>query len=173
MSIEDVERSLHITGRGGWLKTTAKKLKVLKERAEYAIWFAKSFGLGLSHLTFTDVKLNETYSYDYQNPITKGWGRRSNRKTPKGTDSQNSQIEQILFCCWTQFVSNQSYHKLTVVYEDMSRSYLIKGLMSDLNKMTHIGGVPGIYPGAQSNVEECSHKMWKAAWQRWQSTCEQ
>lgn len=72
MSIEDVERSLHITGRGGWLKTTAKKLKVLKERAEYAIWFAKSFGLGLSHLTFTDVKLNETYSYDYQNPITKG-----------------------------------------------------------------------------------------------------
>lgn len=173
MSIEDVERSLHITGRGGWLKTTAKKLKVLKERAEYAIWFAKSFGLGLSHLTFTDVKLNETYSYDYQNPITKGWGRRSNRKTPKGTDSQNSQIEQILFCCWTQFVSNQSYHKLTVVYEDMPRSYLIKGLMSDLNKMNHIGGVPGIYPGAQSNVEECSHKMWKAAWQRWQSTCEQ
>ena len=54
------------------MKTMAKKLKVLKERAEYAIWFAKSFGLGLSHLTFTDVKLNETYSYDYQNPITKG-----------------------------------------------------------------------------------------------------
>lgn len=24
--------------------------------------------------------------------------------------------------------------------------------MSDLNKMTHIGGVPGIYPGAQSNL---------------------
>ena len=36
----------------------------------------------------------------------------------------------------------------------MPRSYLIKQLRSDLNKVTHIESVPGIYPGAQCNFEE-------------------
>ena len=31
---------------------------------------------------------------------------------------------------------------------------MIKQLRSDLNKVTHIEGVPGIYPGAQCNFEE-------------------
>ena len=31
---------------------------------------------------------------------------------------------------------------------------MIKQLRSDLNKVTHIESVPGIYPGAQCNFEE-------------------
>jgi len=36
----------------------------------------------------------------------------------------------------------------------MPRSYLIKQLRSDLNKVYHIESVPGIYPGAQCHFEE-------------------
>ena len=43
----------------------------------------------------------------------------------------------------------------------MPRSYLIKQLRSDLNKVTHIESVPGIYPGAQYNFEELPNMIWQ------------
>ena len=137
-------------------KQRQRKLKVLKERAECALWFAKSFGLELSSLKFKDVKCNETYVLDYQTPTK---SRAEEEETPESSpeelsDHQSSQIEQILFLLDKFYVSDQFYHELTVTYEDMPRSYLIKQLRSDLDRMTHIESVAGIYPGAQCNFEE-------------------
>ena len=70
------------------------------------------------------------------------------------SDSQSSQVEQILFLLDKFYVSDEFYHELTVVYEDIPRSYLIKQLKSDLNKVSHIESVPGMYPGAQCHFEE-------------------
>lgn len=129
-------------------KQKQRKLKVLKERAECALWFAKSFALELSRLKFKDVKCNETYSLDYHTPTT---SRVEEEETPESSpeelsDYQSSQIEQILFLLDKFYVSDQFYHELTVAYEDTPRSYLIKELRSDLNRMTHIESVAGIYP---------------------------
>jgi len=135
-------------------KQRQRKVKLLKERAECALWFAKSFGLELSCLKFKDVKSNETYSLDYQTPTTSRPEEAAETSQEELSESQSSQIEQILFLLDKFYVSDQFYHELTVTYEDMPRSYLIKQLRSDLNKVTHIESVPGIYPGAQCNFEE-------------------
>ena len=131
-------------------KQRQRKLKVLKERAECALWFAKSFGPELSIIKFKDVKCNDTYSLHYHTPTT---SRAEEKETPESSpdklsDYHRSHIEQILF------LLDNFYHELTVAYEDMPSSYLIKQLSSDLNRMTNIESVAGIYPGAQCNVEE-------------------
>ena len=46
-------------------------------------------------------------------------------------------------------MSDELYHELTILYNDLPRSYLIKQKRSDLNKISHIQKVPGNYPGAQ------------------------
>ena len=107
-------------------------------------------------IKFKDVKCNDTYSLHYHTPTT---SRAEEEETPESSpdelsDYQRSQIRQILFRLDKFYVSDQFYHELTVAYEDMPSSYLIKQLRSDLNRMTNIESVAGIYPGAQCNVEE-------------------
>ena len=46
-------------------------------------------------------------------------------------------------------MSDELYHELTILYNDLPRSYLINQKRSDLNKLCHIEKYPGIYPGAQ------------------------
>jgi len=160
--VDNLERQPGLTCQGKKVrevgqKQKQRKLKVLKERAECAFWFAKSFGLDITCLKFKDAKSNETYSFDYHTSTTISNGDGEN-KTAEATvelsDSENSQIEQILFLLDKFFISDEFYHELTVTYEDMPRSYLIKQKRSDLNKLTHIESVPGTYPGAQCHFEE-------------------
>lgn len=130
-------------------KQRGRKLKQLKERAECALWFAKSFGLEISCLKFKDSENNEDYSFDYQKtPSTS-----SAENNPEQSEKDNSNIEQILFLLDKFYVSDEFYHELTVVYKDMPRSYLIKQMRSNLNSICHIESIPGSYPGAQ-----CSFK---------------
>ena len=78
-------------------KQRQRKLKLLKERAECALWFAKSFGLELSCLKFKDRKSNETYSLDYQTPTTSRAEETAETGPEELSESQGSQIEQIRF----------------------------------------------------------------------------
>ena len=43
-----------------------RKLKVPKERAACALWFAKSFGLELVSLKFRDANTYQNYSFNYK-----------------------------------------------------------------------------------------------------------
>ena len=70
------------------------------------------------------------------------------------TDTESSQIEQVLFLLDKFYVSDELYHEFAIAYDDMPRSYLIKQRRSDLNKMCHIERVPGTYPGAQCSFKE-------------------
>ncbi len=49
-------------------KQRSRKLKVLKERAECALWFAKSFGLELAFVKLRDAKAGQSYSFNYDSP---------------------------------------------------------------------------------------------------------
>ena len=121
-----------------------EKIKLIEERAECALWFVKSFGLGLSWLNFKDFKSYETYSLEYQAQTTSRAEETAGSGPEELTESQVSQIEQILFLLNKFYISDQFYHAQSVAYEDMPMSYLIKQLRSDLNKVTHIENVPAI-----------------------------
>ena len=69
------------------------------------------------------------------------------------TDTESSQIEQVLFLLDKFYVSDELYHEFAIAY-DMPRSYLIKQRRSDLNKMCHLERVPGTYPVAQCSFKE-------------------
>ena len=161
--VDDLERHSGLTcqskkeGEVG-KKQRQRKLKVLKERAQCALWFAKSLGLELTCLKFKDANSSETYSLDYQTPTSNRAGEEETTETiGELSDFQSSQVEQILFLLHKFYVSDEFYHELTVFYEDMPRSYLIKQHRSDLNKVRHIESVPGIFPGAQCYFEELQH----------------
>lgn len=106
-------------------KQKTRKLKLLKERAECALWFAKSFGLDLACIKFKDAKTNENYAFDYQQPTSseRVGGEESEGSSAVLSDTQSSQIEQILFLLDKFYVSDEFYHELTVAFEDMPRSF--------------------------------------------------
>lgn len=45
-------------------------------------------------------------------------------------------------------VRDEVYHELTMVFEGMPKSYIVKQLRSNLNETTHIERTPGKFPGA-------------------------
>ena len=70
-----------------------RKLKVPKERAACALWFAKSFGLEL-----VSLKLTQNYSFNYK-PKTSNMDaeEQAEGNSTVLSDIDNSEIEQVLF----------------------------------------------------------------------------
>lgn len=113
----------------------ARRIKELKGRADVALWFLESHGL-----TLTGLKVKETDS-----------GRTCTFECAEEniTQQDDENLEQLLFLLDKFCVSDELYHELNILYNDLPRSYLIKQKRSDLNKLCHIEKAPGIYPGAQ------------------------
>jgi hypothetical protein len=138
-------------------KQRSRKLKALKDRGECALWFAKSFGLDLTCIKFKDQTSDKNYTFNYDNPSAPS----TSESIAEGLEEENesesisdSNVEKILFLLDKFFVSDEFYHELTIAYDDMPRSYLIKQLKSNLNAMCHIESVPGKHPGAQCSFKE-------------------
>lgn len=72
-----------------------EKIKPIEERAECALWFAKSFGLTHSWLNFKDFKSYETYSLEYQAKTTSRAEETAGSGPEELSESQASQIEQM------------------------------------------------------------------------------
>lgn len=72
-----------------------EKIKLIEERAECALWFAKSFGLTHSWLNFKDFKSYETYSLEYQAKTTSRAEETAGSSPEELSESQASQIEQM------------------------------------------------------------------------------
>ena len=77
-------------------KQKGRKLRLLKNKAQCALWFCKSFGLTLSHIKFQD-EADGKYSVDYQGD-----------HTSELDQSDKHNLEKILFC-WTNFVLGMKY----------------------------------------------------------------
>ena len=127
-----------------------RKLKVPKERAACALWFAKSFGLEL-----VSLKLTQNYSFNYKPEISNmDAEEQAEGNSTVLSDIDNSEIEQVLFLLDKFYIREELNHEFTIGYDDMPRSYLIKQRRSDLNKLCHVENLPGSHPGAQWLLKE-------------------
>ena len=141
--VEILEKYLSLNCQGKTMtevgnKQKGRKLKLLKNRAQCALWFCRSYGLELSHIKLQDTE-GSNYNLDFQNDTTPS--------DLKESDKEN--LENFLldkFC-----VGDEVYHELSILSDDLPKSYLIKQLRSDLNKTYHIERTAGKCPGAKLN----------------------
>ena len=64
-------------------------------------------------------------------------------------EEDKEKIEQILFLLDKVCVGDAFYHELTMTFDDLPRSYLVKQCRDDLNKMCHIDPLQGKHIGAK------------------------
>ncbi len=62
--------------------------------------------------------------------------------------SENERIEQTLFLLDKFCVGDTLYHEVSILSDDLPKSYLVKQLRMDMNKTYHIERTRG-YPGAR------------------------
>lgn len=122
-------------------KQMGRKLKQLKNKAQCALWFSKTFGLEIEKISFKDDD-NNIYNIDYNTDSQTGYNNLN--------EDDKSKLEKILFLLDKFCVGDEVYHELSLSSNGaLPKSYLIKQLRSNLNKTYHIERIPGKYTGAK------------------------
>ena len=139
MDVETLEkRELNCQGRKiheVGTKQKGRRLRVLKNKAQCALWFCKSFGLEISQIKLKDEEgCNSTFDYTADHGDS--------------NMSENERIEQILILLDKFCVGDALYHEVSILSDDLPKSYLVKQLRVDMNKTYHIERTRG-YPGAR------------------------
>jgi len=101
----------------------ARRIKELKGSADVALWFLESHGLTLTGLKVKETDSGRTCIFEYAEENI--------------TQQDDENLQQLLFLLDKFCVSDELYHELTILYNDLP------------NKLCHIEKAPGIYPGAQ------------------------
>ena len=146
--VETLERKESLQCQGRKLdqlstKQVGRKLKHLKNKAQCALWFCKSYGLELKNIEFEDQNGNSNkLNYCGMTPS----GNNENL-----SQNEKNKIEQVLFLMDKFCMGDEVYHELTMMAEGLPKSYLIKQSRAQLNKAYHIERTPGKYPGASIN----------------------
>ena len=106
-----------------------RKIKELKTNVEQALWFAETFGLKLSSVSFTD-SCGVSHDIDYSND-----GRKNSYNNLSAEEKEK--VQQILFIMDSFCISEAAYHELTMTVggEKLPRSYLVKQCKNDLNSL--------------------------------------
>jgi hypothetical protein len=130
-------------------KQKGRKLKLLQNKAQRALWFCKSFGLDLTNIGFQD-ETGCNYSMEYPTPCSSNADHIQYEKLSK---DKKEIVERVLFLLDKFCVGDEMYHKLSVITEGLPKSYLIKQRRGELNKSYHIERLPGPYPGARLNFK--------------------
>ena len=123
----------------------SRRLKELKGRAQVVLWFPKSYGLELTCLKVVDAKHGKPYINDTEHNAT---------EMPSTNEEDDDKLEQVLYLLDKFCASDELYHELTMVCDELPKSYLIKQKSSQLKKICTIEHVPGHYPGAQISFSE-------------------
>ena len=126
-------------------KQKGRKLELLKNRAQCALWFCKSFGLDLTNIKLQDES-GCSYTMEYPTPSTSTPGQMEYDKLSEDRQKIN---EQVLFLLDRFCVGDQVYHELSIITDGLPKSYLIKQLRGELNKTYHVERTPGPCPGAR------------------------
>ncbi|KAJ7384006.1 hypothetical protein OS493_024017 [Desmophyllum pertusum] len=106
-----------------------------------ALWFTKSFGLGIQGIQVKEKKTGQTHYLEVENDAHKG--------IDSLNDEDKSKIEQILFLLDKFCVGDSFYHELTMAVSGLPKSYLVKQRRDQLNDICHIDPTPGSAEGAQ------------------------
>ena len=123
----------------------SRKLKELKSRAEVALWFVKSYGLELNCLKGVDTNQGNQYTIELD---------KEDSSIPNTDKEEDNKLEQVLYLLDKFCASDELYHELTMICDDLPKSYLIKQKRNQLNNICNIEPVPGQYPGAQISFTE-------------------
>lgn len=113
------------------------KVSILKSRVEKALWFAKSFGVKIESVRFSDMAGK---SYE----LAKGLNKPVHYEDME--ESDKDKIKSILYILDSFGISDDAYHELSVANDSMVRSYLIKECRGSLNEMCTISQTPGDSP---------------------------
>ncbi len=120
-----------------------KKIKELKTRAQKALWFTESYGLNIESLYGTTVDgkpvnlnlLDSKKSYDAL------------------SEEDKDKVKSVVYTMDKFGISDEAYHELTLTFQGMTRSYIIKQCRSYMDGFCHIEKTPGTNPGAQLDFE--------------------
>ena len=108
-------------------------------RAQTALWFVKSFGQEVESIAMKEVKSGSKHN-------AKMASDEQQENTATGLDSLSKQekekVDQDLLILDIFCVGDSSYHELSM-FNDLSKSYLIKQRQTQLNDMCHIISTPG------------------------------
>lgn len=129
-------------------KSASKKLSILKNRVEKALWFAKSFGVTFEDITCTDNSGKKYYLLD-----------NNKSRFDNLPEVEKDKVKNILFILDQFCISDEAYHELTVQNNTMVKSYLIKQCRENLNNIFSIKQTPGLHPGAQLDLFETLDRL--------------
>lgn len=124
-----------------------RKLRELKTKVQKALWFAKTFGLDLASIDFTDESgACRKLSYS----------KKTNRGYKDLSPEDEEKVKSVLYVLDKFCIGDAAYHELTMVCanDELPKSYLIKQCKDDLNKMCHVTRTPGLEQGAQLDFME-------------------
>ncbi|KAJ7327833.1 hypothetical protein OS493_026112 [Desmophyllum pertusum] len=146
--VETLERKESLKCQGRKLdqlspKQVGRKLKLLQNKAQCALWFCKSYGLELKNIEIEDQN-GHSHKLDY-------CGMTSSGNYENLSQNEKNKIDQVLFLMDKFCMGDDVYHELTMMAEGLPKSYLIKQSRAQFNKTYHIERTPGKYPGASIN----------------------
>ena len=123
-------------------------------RAQRALWSAKSVGLEVEFIAMKEVKTGSKHN-------AKMVSDEQQENTVTGLDSllkeEKEKLDQILFLLDKFFVGDLFYHELSMINDDLLKSYLIK----EWHDMNHIISTPGRAEGAEVSFKNFSRKECK------------
>ena len=161
--IEKLERNRETDKNGKDLSalsptTRWRYLKDLTTRAQKALWFMNAYGLKLSSLEVeennkTKHKLNLNDIPTTTNPVHANNTNQGGKYLTLPED-EKKKVEEVLFLMDRFGVSDEFYHHLTMIFDGLPRSYLVKQCKSNLNTMRHLTPTPGKSPGVQTSFKE-------------------
>lgn len=131
-------------------KTRFRTLKKLESDAQRALWFLNTFGLTPKCMTLTSAK-GKDISLDFKEKECCDFSSMS----PEDQDK----IRKLVFLMDRFCVSDAAYHELTMVHNDMPRSYLLVQCRNEVNKTFEIERLPGNVPGAVINIRSEIEKL--------------
>ena len=123
----------------------SRRLKELKSRAQVALWFLKSYGLELTCLKGVEQKHGKAYTINFE---------REQAQEASTEKEDNDVVEQVLYLLDKFCASDELYHELTIICDELPKSHLIKQKRSQLNNICTVENVPGCHPGAQISFTE-------------------
>jgi len=123
------------------VKNKSRSLKTFQSRAQTALWFSKSFGLGIQGIQVKEQKTGNTHYLELE--------KSAHQEIDSLTDEDKTKIEQVLFLLDKFCVGDSFYHELTMTVNGLPKSYLVKQRRDQLNNICHIDPIPGSAEGAQ------------------------
>ena len=151
--IDLLEKSQHLQYKGKDISEVKNKYRTLTtflSRAKTALWFSKSFGLELESIIVKENKTGIVHNLDADTTDPTLGSNGFNALS----ESDKEKVEKVLFLLDKFCVGDVFYHEMTMLVDDLPRSYLVKQRRDQLNKICHISSTPGDAEGAQVSFKE-------------------